>query len=40
LLAVAALAQAGPSYGEHPTWTVQNWLPVLKDGSTDMSWYV
>jgi serine/threonine-protein phosphatase 2A regulatory subunit A len=40
LLAVASLAQAGPSYGEHPTWTVQNWLPVLKDGSTDMSWYV
>lgn len=40
LLAVAALAQAGCAYGEHPTWTVQHWLPVLRDGSTDMSWYV
>ena len=38
LLAVAALAQAGREFGEHPTWTVQHWLPVLKDGSTDMSW--
>lgn len=40
LAAVAALAQAGPSYAEHPSWTIQHWLPILKDGSTDMSWYV
>jgi serine/threonine-protein phosphatase 2A regulatory subunit A len=40
LLAVAALAEAGPSYGEHCQWTIQNWLPLLKDGCTDMSWYV
>ena len=38
LLAVAALAQAGKDFAEHPTWTVQHWLPILKDGSTDMSW--
>jgi serine/threonine-protein phosphatase 2A regulatory subunit A len=40
LLAVAALAEAGPSYGEHATWTIQHWLPLLKDGCIDMSWYV
>lgn len=40
LLAVASLAVAGPSYAQHPTWTVQHWLPILKDGSTDMSWRV
>jgi serine/threonine-protein phosphatase 2A regulatory subunit A len=40
LLAVAALAEAGASYGEHCNWTIQNWLPLLKDGCTDMSWYV
>jgi len=38
LLAVASLAQAGSEFAEHPTWTVQHWLPILKDGSTDMSW--
>jgi serine/threonine-protein phosphatase 2A regulatory subunit A len=40
LLAVAALAEAGPSYGEHCAWTIQHWLPLLKDGCIDMSWYV
>jgi serine/threonine-protein phosphatase 2A regulatory subunit A len=40
LLAVAALAEAGPSYREHCQWTITNWLPLLKDGCTDMSWYV
>jgi len=40
LLAVASLAVVGKSFGQHPNWTVQYWLPVLKDGSTDMSWYV
>lgn len=40
LLAVAALAEVGSSYAEHAAWTVQNWLPLVKDGSTDMSWCV
>jgi hypothetical protein len=40
LLAVAALAQVGPEFGtENAPWTVQFWLPLVKDGSTDMSWY-
>ena len=38
LLAVASLSQAGKEFADHPTWTVQHWLPILKDGSTDMSW--
>jgi serine/threonine-protein phosphatase 2A regulatory subunit A len=38
LLAVATLAQTGTAFGEDPTWTCQHWLPLLKDGSTDMSW--
>lgn len=40
LLAVASLAHVGDEFGQHPTWTVQHWLPILKDGTTDMSWYV
>lgn len=40
LLAVASLAKAGPTWGEHPNWTIQHWLPVLKEGATDLSWYV
>jgi len=40
LLAVATLAHTGRDFGKHPTWTVQHWLPLLKDGSTDMSWRV
>ena len=41
LLAAAALADAGPEFGKsNPQWTSQHWLPLLKDGSTDMSWYV
>ena len=40
LLAVASLANAGSSFGEHAAWTTQYWLPIVKDGSTDMSWYV
>jgi serine/threonine-protein phosphatase 2A regulatory subunit A len=39
-LAVAALAHVGGAYAAHPEWTCQHWLPLLKDGSTDMSWYV
>lgn len=40
LLAVAALAGVGDSFGKHPDWTSQHFLPLLKDGSTDMSWRV
>jgi serine/threonine-protein phosphatase 2A regulatory subunit A len=40
-LAVASLADVGLEFGrEHPEWTVQHWLPLVKNGSTDMSWYV
>lgn len=39
LLAVASLAQVGTAYGmENPAWTIQYWLPIVKEGSTDMSW--
>ena len=39
LLAVGALSQVGPAFGEANTaWTAQNWLPLVKEGSTDMSW--
>lgn len=38
MLAVASLAKAGPTWGEHPNWTIQHWLPVLKEGATDLSW--
>lgn len=40
LLAVASLADVGTAFSEHPQWTIQNWLPIVKDGSVDMSWYV
>lgn len=40
LLAVSSLANVGDAFCEHPQWTIQNWLPIVKDGSTDMSWYV
>jgi serine/threonine-protein phosphatase 2A regulatory subunit A len=40
LLASAALANVGASFGKHPEWTATNYLPILKDGATDMSWYV
>jgi len=40
LLAVAALANVGSTYGTHPDWTSQHFLPLLRDGSTDMSWRV
>lgn len=38
LLAVSSLANVGDAFCEHPQWTIQNWLPIVKDGSTDMSW--
>ena len=41
LLAVAALAQAGTLYGEmNPQWCIQHWIPIVRDGATDLSWYV
>lgn len=40
LLAAASLADVGSDYGKDPAWTIQHWLPLVKDASTDMSWYV
>ena len=41
LLAVASLAQAGTYYGSHNTsFTIQHWIPIVRDGATDLSWYV
>lgn len=41
LLAAAALGNAGTEFGtSNQQWTVQHWLPLVKDGSTDMSWCV
>jgi serine/threonine-protein phosphatase 2A regulatory subunit A len=41
LLAVASLAQAGMYYGTtNPNFTIQYWIPILRDGATDLSWYV
>jgi serine/threonine-protein phosphatase 2A regulatory subunit A len=37
-LAVAAIGEAGTSYGENTAWTAQHWLNLVKDGATDMSW--
>ena len=38
MLAVSAIADVGPSYGKSPEWTKEHFLPILKDGSTDLSW--
>jgi serine/threonine-protein phosphatase 2A regulatory subunit A len=38
LLALASLAHVGTGYD--PAWTSQQWLPLVKSGSTDASWYV
>jgi serine/threonine-protein phosphatase 2A regulatory subunit A len=40
LLAVASLADVGIVFQQHPAWTVQHWLPLVHEGSTDLSWYV
>lgn len=41
LLAASALANVGTVFGENnPQWTCQHWLPLIKEASTDMSWYV
>lgn len=38
MLAVASIANVGTTYGKNPEWTKEFFLPLLKDGSTDMSW--
>jgi len=38
LLAVASMAQIGPKFS--PDWTTQALLPLVKQGSTDLSWRV
>lgn len=38
MLAVASIADVGPAFGKSPEWTKEIFLPLLKDGSTDMSW--
>jgi serine/threonine-protein phosphatase 2A regulatory subunit A len=38
MLAVASIADVGSSYGKSPEWTKEFFVPLLKDGSTDMSW--
>lgn len=40
MLAVAALSSVGPEFGKNPDWTKEMFLPLLKDGSTDLSWRV
>jgi serine/threonine-protein phosphatase 2A regulatory subunit A len=38
-LAVSAIGDVGPAIGDAaPQWTAQHWLPMVKDGSTDLSW--
>ena len=40
-LAVVSLAHASTGYAQQsPQWTAQHWLPLLKEASTDLSWYV
>jgi serine/threonine-protein phosphatase 2A regulatory subunit A len=39
LLAVASLAKAGTYYGtRNPQFTIQYWIPIIRDGATDLSW--
>ena len=40
MLAVASLSKVGPAYGKTPDWTKEYFLPMVKEGSTDLSWYV
>ena len=40
MLAVASLSKVGGSYAKSPEWTKEFFLPIVKEGSTDMSWYV
>jgi serine/threonine-protein phosphatase 2A regulatory subunit A len=38
MLAVSSMAHVGSTYGKSPEWTKEFLLPLLKEGSTDMSW--
>ena len=38
MLAVSSISNIGPVYGKNPEWTKEHLLPLLKDGSTDLSW--
>lgn len=38
MLAVSSIANVGTEYGKNPEWTKDYFLPLLKAGSTDMSW--
>ncbi len=41
LLAISSLAQVGDAYGKaFPEWTCEYFLPIVKAGTTDASWYV
>lgn len=40
MLAVASLAHVGDSYAASPDWTKEYFLPILTEGSTDLSWRV
>jgi len=40
LLAVATTAQVGDAFKGQPEWTIQVILPIVKAGSTDLSWRV
>ena len=40
MLAVASISNVGTTYIKSPEWTKEFILPLVKDASTDMSWYV
>ena len=40
MLAVATMSNVGDTYADSPEWTKEFILPLFKDASTDLSWYV
>ena len=40
MLAVATMSNVGDTYANSPEWTKEFILPLFKDASTDLSWYV
>lgn len=40
MLAVSSIANVGSAYGKNPEWTKEFLVPLVKAGSTDMSWRV
>lgn len=40
MLSVASMNDVGETYCDSPDWTKEHILPLLKDASTDLSWYV